>query len=124
MRPAVTVVMMDIVKSRNLQGRFRRLVGTKADREYTEKVYRPYHRRVVELLAAHGGNLHDDVGDQIAAYFDHAQDAMQFAVGLQRLMSSSPITVPEGCDCPHLQLHVAIGTGSMEHAKGDTPPYR
>lgn len=89
-------------------------MGTKADKRYTGDMYKPCRERVDGLLKVHDGHVHDDVGDQMAVYFDHAQDAIQFAVALQRSLESDTIAVPDGCGCPHLQLHLAIGTGSME----------
>src|SRR4051812_19397394 len=114
MAHAVTLVMIDIVKSRTIHRRLWEEVGDMADEHYTEHVYKPCRKRVEDLLAAHGGRLHDAVGDQLAAYFDRTQHALRFVVDLQRLMNGDPIAIPDGCECPHLQLHVAVGRGTME----------
>src|SRR5688572_22320663 len=121
MRLSVTIVMMDIVKSRTIQQCLSKLVGDKADSQYSEDIYDPCHDRVDALLKAHNGYLHDAVGDQFGTYFAHARDALLFAVDLQRLMAASPIAVPPACGCPHLQLHVAVGHGGIERTIHDDP---
>jgi Tfp pilus assembly protein PilF len=113
--------MIDIVKSRTIHKQFYARVGTKADAEYDKRVKVPCRERVTRLLAEHSGQLHGDVGDLFTAHFDHTQDAVTFTLALQRLMSSDPIAVPEGCKCPHVQLHIAIGRGSMEGAAYQKP---
>src|ERR1051326_2927740 len=114
MPAAITCVMMDIVKSCTIQKRLKANVGDKVDRTYTNEIYTPCRRRFLDLLGNHKGNLHDDVGDQLAAYFDYTQDALKFAIDFQRAMRETPIAVPEEVGCPHLQLRAAIGFGTME----------
>ena len=121
MAHAVTLVMIDIVKSRTIHDLLKADVGDLVDRRYTEQVYNPCHARVMKLLTTHEGRLHDAPGDQFTAYFDNTQPAIKFALDLQRLMSADPIAVPDGCDCPHLQLHVAVGRGSMESVAYQSP---
>jgi hypothetical protein len=116
MRAAVTLVIMDIVKSRTIQTRLRADVGTKADKRYTDDIYTPCRQRVDDLLKQHEGHLHDDVGDQMAVYFDHAQDAVQVAVALQRPLESNPITLPNDYGTENSQLKASL-TASLERVQ-------
>jgi class 3 adenylate cyclase len=118
---SVALVIVDIVKSRTIHARLREEVGSKADGHYTKNIYAPFRRRVDALLAAHDGRLDNDTGDQIAAFFDHTQDAILFALNLQKQMAADPIAVPGNCGCPHLQLHAAVGCGTMETAAYEKP---
>lgn len=121
MNVAVTLVMMDIVKSLKLQLIVRGSAGDRADIEYTERYYRRLRARVAALLQSLSGKIHDDVGDQIAGYFDHAADAIRFAVKLQQEMKSSPIEVPSELGCNYLQLRIAVGEGTMPKESYDQP---
>src|SRR5947209_6100357 len=114
MQAAVTLVMMDVVRSRKIQQAFAARVGDKGNRAYSDGVLTPCRQRIMALLNAQSGKLHDGVGDQFAAYFDYAQDALAFSLQFQRELQSSPIAVPEESGCTCLQMRTAVGTGSME----------
>jgi class 3 adenylate cyclase len=111
---SVALIIVDIVKSRTIHAKLREEIGSKADTQYTRTIYAPFRQRVDELLKSHDGRIDNDTGDQVAAFFDHAHDAIAFALALQRRMLAEPIAVPDGCGSPRLQLHIAVGYGTMD----------
>lgn len=121
MQAHLCFLMSDVVGSTKILRALEVQCGREAEKIYTLQFWNPCKEIFHQAIKASRGTVHDDISDQIAAFFEYEGDGISCAVNIQRELSRRAIAVPVGVDGGRLRVRMALSSDTMDMGNVNAP---
>lgn len=102
----VALVFTDLVNSTAIKNHLAGSSIRERNEAYRDNILLPHRQRVTASLSQYEGRVVEEIGDAFFLVFPNAILAAQWAVGVQNIHISEPISTPLGNLCVRIGMHI------------------